>query len=153
WEELPATLADYVARDRRWCQGNLQHLRVALAEGFKPMSRLHMWVGAGSYLAGPAWFCFTVLGAALAATASGPLVPAVVALPLTLATATMLLAPRVFGVALTLKDPALRAAHGGAVRVVLSGLFELLLGSLLAPLLMVHHTRIVSSIVTGSAVR
>jgi membrane glycosyltransferase len=35
----------------------------------------------------------------------------------------------------------------------LSGVFELLLGSLLAPLLMVHHTRIVISIVTGSAVR
>jgi membrane glycosyltransferase len=153
WEELPATLADYVARDRRWCQGNLQHLRVALAEGFKPMSRLHMWVGAGAYLAGPAWFCFTVLGACLAATATHPLVPALVALPLTAATAVMLLGPRVFGVVLTLKDPTLRAAHGGVLRVLLSGVFELLLGSLLAPLLMVHHTRIVVSIVTGSAVR
>lgn len=153
WEELPATLPDYVARDRRWCQGNLQHLRVALAEGFKPMSRLHMWVGAGAYLAGPAWFAFTVLGACLAAASGQPLVPAQVALPLTAATACMLLGPRVFGVALTLKDPALRAAHGGTIRVLLSGVFELALGSLLAPLLMIHHTRIVFSIVTGSAVR
>jgi membrane glycosyltransferase len=153
WEELPATLADYVARDRRWCQGNLQHLRVAMAEGFKPMSRMHMWVGAGAYLAGPTWFCFTVLGAVLAATTKGPLVPALIALPLTAATAAILLAPRIFGVVLTLKDRELRAAHGGAVRVLLSGVFELALGSLLAPLLMVHHTRIVLSIVTGSAVR
>ena len=28
YEELPAKLRGYVARDRRWCQGNLQHLRL-----------------------------------------------------------------------------------------------------------------------------
>jgi membrane glycosyltransferase len=153
WEELPATLPDYVARDRRWCQGNLQHLRVAMAEGFKPMSRLHMWVGVGSYLAGPTWLCFTVLGAVLAATSGKPIVPASVALPITLATAVMLIGPRVMGVWATLRDRKARAAHGGVVRVILSGLVEIALGSLLAPLLMVHHMRIVMSIVTGSAVR
>jgi len=153
WEELPQSLPDYVARDRRWCQGNLQHLRVALAEGFKPMSRMHMWVGAGAYLAGPAWFCFTLLGAVLASAAHGPLVPAIVALPLMCATAGLLLMPRVLGVLSTLANARQRAAHGGALRVLLSGIFELALGSLLAPLMMVHHTRIVLSIVTGGAVR
>jgi membrane glycosyltransferase len=153
WEELPATLPDYVARDRRWCQGNLQHLRVALAEGFKPMSRLHMWVGAGAYLAGPAWFTFTVLGALLAAGSNGPLVPTAIALPLTIATALLLLAPRILGVVTTLAQPAQRRDHGGTLRILLSGVFELALGSLLAPLLMVHHTKIVLSIITGSSVR
>ena len=153
WEELPATLPDYVARDRRWCQGNLQHLRVALAEGFKPMSRLHMWVGAGAYLAGPAWFTFTVLGALLAAGSTGPLVPAAIALPLVITTALLLLAPRILGVISTLAQPAQRRDHGGALRVLLSGVFELVLGSLLAPLLMVHHTKIVLSILTGSSIR
>ena len=153
WEELPATLPDYVARDRRWCQGNLQHLRVALADGFKPMSRLHMWVGAGAYLAGPAWLLFSVLGAVLAATASRPLVPATVALPLTLATGALLLGPRIFGVISTLSDRELRAAHGGVLRVLLSGVCELALGSLLAPLMMLHHTKIVLSIITGGSVR
>lgn len=153
WEELPATLPDYVARDRRWCQGNLQHLRVALAEGFKPMSRLHMWVGAGAYLAGPAWFTFTVLGAVLAAGSTGPLVPAMIALPLTIATALLLLGPRILGIASTLAQPAQRRDHGGVLRVLLSGVFELALGSLLAPLLMVHHTKIVLSILTGSSIR
>jgi membrane glycosyltransferase len=153
WEELPATLPDYVARDRRWCQGNLQHLRIALAEGFKTMSRLHMWVGAGSYLAGPAWLCFTLLGALLAASSRAPLVPARFALGLTLATAVLLLGPRLMGLVTTLADRSQRAAHGGGLRLCFGVLFELGLGSLLAPLLMIHHTRIVGSIVAGTAVR
>ncbi|MEY4581798.1 MAG: glucans biosynthesis glucosyltransferase, partial [Pseudomonadota bacterium] len=130
-----------------------QHLRVALAQGFKPMSRMHMWVGAGAYLAGPAWLCFTVLGAVLAATTDHALVPTAIALPIMLATAAMLLGPRVFGVIATLAWRSRRVAHGGAFFVILSGLCELLLGSLLAPLMMVHHTRIVVSILTGSSIR
>jgi membrane glycosyltransferase len=124
-----------------------------MAEGFKPMSRLHMWVGAGAYLAGPAWFLFTVIGATLAAGKAGPLVPAAVALPLTILTASLLLGPRILGVVATLRDPVSRRDHGGVLRVLLSGVFELALGSLLAPLLMVHHTKIVLSIITGGSVR
>ena len=33
YEELPPTLLDAMKRDRRWCQGNLQHLRLLFAEG------------------------------------------------------------------------------------------------------------------------
>ena len=50
FEELPPTLIDYAKRDRRWCQGNLQHLRLLFARGFKAMSRLHLVMGLMSYL-------------------------------------------------------------------------------------------------------
>jgi membrane glycosyltransferase len=153
WEELPQSLPDYVARDRRWCQGNLQHVRIAMAEGLKPMSRLHMWVGAGSYLAGPTWLTFTLLGAYLAGSARHPLVESSVALALSAATALLLLGPRLLGWLATLMNREQRAAHGGGFRLTLSVVTELLVGSLLAPLLMIHHTKIVFSIVTGSAVR
>ena len=153
WEELPQSLPDYVARDRRWCQGNLQHVRIAMAEGFKPMSRLHMWVGAGSYLAGPTWLAFTLLGAYLAASARHPLVQPGIALALSAATALLLLAPRLLGWLATLMKREPREAHGGAFRLTVSVAFELLIGSLLAPLLMIHHTKIVFSIVAGTTVR
>ncbi|HEX4353297.1 MAG TPA: glucans biosynthesis glucosyltransferase MdoH, partial [Polyangiales bacterium] len=152
WEELPASLPDYVARDRRWCQGNLQHLRIALAEGFKPMSRLHMWVGAGSYLAGPTWFAFTLVGAVMAALSHRPLVPAAVALALTISTAALLLGPRLFALVAGLSNRDERAAHGGGFRLLLSVVFELVLGSILAPLLMIHHLKIVFSIVSGGTI-
>ena len=153
WEELPPSLPEYVARDRRWCQGNLQHLRIAVAEGLKPMSRLHMLVGAGSYLAGPAWLMFIALGVWLAHGVKRALVPSGMALVLTAATALLLLGPRVLGWLATLVDRQRRRGHAGALRLTAGVLVELALGSMLAPLLMLHHTRIVISILVGGAVK
>jgi len=153
WEELPPSLPEYVARDRRWCQGNLQHLRIAVAEGLQPMSRLHMLVGVASYIAGPAWLAFLITGVALAFDSQKPLVSAGLAVALTIATATLLLGPRVLGLLSTLLDGERRRAHGGALRLTASVFAELALGSLLAPLLMMHHTRIVFSILVGGAVK
>jgi membrane glycosyltransferase len=153
WEELPPTLPEYVARDRRWCQGNLQHLRIAVSEGLKPMSRVHMLVGAFAYLAGPIWLVFVTVGAILAATSASTLVAPRVAFILACATAATLLGPRLLGLISTLLDGPARRAHGGAIRVVLSVIVEGVFAAVLAPLLMVHHTRIVLSILMGRAVR
>ena len=45
YEELPANLRGYLARDRRWCQGNLQHVRLLTAKGLTAVSRLHLGDG------------------------------------------------------------------------------------------------------------
>ena len=37
YEELPPNVIDYAVRDRRWCQGNLQHLRLLPAKGLHPL--------------------------------------------------------------------------------------------------------------------
>ena len=50
FEETPATLIDYVIRDRRWCRGNLQHLRLLGTKGLHPVSRFHLFHGAVAYL-------------------------------------------------------------------------------------------------------
>jgi membrane glycosyltransferase len=54
-EEAPQTLASFHARDRRWCQGNLQHLRLLAEPGLDPVSRLHLALGVLSYLVAPIW--------------------------------------------------------------------------------------------------
>src|SRR5258705_363681 len=62
FEECPPSLLDYAARDRRWCQGNLQHLAVLPARGLHWVSRLHLLTGIGSYLTAPLWLLFLVFG-------------------------------------------------------------------------------------------
>ena len=49
WEEMPTNLVDLLGRERRWCQGNLQHLRVLPWPGLTPASRWHLAVGILSY--------------------------------------------------------------------------------------------------------
>ncbi len=63
YEEVPPTLIDYVLRDRRWCQGNLQHLALLDSRGFHTLSRFHLINGAMGYLMSPAWFLLLVVWA------------------------------------------------------------------------------------------
>jgi membrane glycosyltransferase len=150
FEGLPPTLVEYVARDRRWCQGNLQHLRVLGATGLRPMSRLHLMLGVAAYLAGPAWLLFLICGIALSQTRSA--VDVQLGVWVTACTAALLLVPRLLGLLVTAARAEARRAHGGILGLGFGLLFELVLAAALAPLLMLHHTRIVLSILFGNAV-
>ncbi|HET19906.1 MAG TPA: glucans biosynthesis glucosyltransferase MdoH [Chromatiales bacterium] len=56
WEEYPPSLTDDLKRDRRWCQGNLQHAGVMIAEGLPPMQRFLLINGIMSYTGSLLWF-------------------------------------------------------------------------------------------------
>ncbi len=61
-EGLPGNLVDFAQRDRRWAQGSLQHLRLLLTPGFRPISRLHFVTGAMGYLSSVFWFFLLMAG-------------------------------------------------------------------------------------------
>ncbi len=63
WEEMPTNLIDLLGRERRWCQGNIQHLRVLPWTGLTGASRWHLGVGILSYAMLPLWIAFLGLGA------------------------------------------------------------------------------------------
>src|SRR3989475_12236677 len=48
-------------RDRRWCQGNLQHLRLLFTEGLFGAHRALFLNGALSYMSALLWFVFLTL--------------------------------------------------------------------------------------------
>ena len=57
------TLIDLSTRDRRWCQGNLQHLRVLLArKACISTSRQHFVTGIMAYVASPLWMLQLFVG-------------------------------------------------------------------------------------------
>jgi membrane glycosyltransferase len=68
YEEGPPTLVDMLKRDRRWCQGNMQHFWLLFAKGWHPMSRLNFFHGILSYASSVLWFLFLLLATFLAAT-------------------------------------------------------------------------------------
>src|SRR5271170_4761138 len=61
YEEAPQALIENAQRERRWCQGNLQHTLVLFAKGLRGVSRLHLLLGIFGYLAGPLWLAFLLV--------------------------------------------------------------------------------------------
>ena len=53
FEAVPANMVDFASRERRWCQGNLQHLGVLPDRRLRPVGRFHLAYGVLHYLAAP----------------------------------------------------------------------------------------------------
>jgi len=165
FEESPPSLIDLAARDRRWCQGNLQHIRVLPSKGFVLASRQHFLTGIMSYLASPFWMAQLLVGIVLVLqskyirpeyfTADFSLFPAWPrfdyqrALRLFELTIAVLLAPKILGMIAALIDGPTRRGCGGAIRLVLSTLIEILISAALASIMMVIQSGAVLQILSG----
>ncbi|WP_342643254.1 glucans biosynthesis glucosyltransferase MdoH [Rhodoligotrophos ferricapiens] len=165
YEECPPSLIDLAGRDRRWAQGNLQHMKVIGAKGLCNMSRIHLLVGIMSYLASPLWLAMLTIGLVLATQAHfthpdyfpegfnlfprWPVFDSERALQLFGFTMAVLLFPKVLGVSAVLLNPSARQSCGGGLAVVLGMIAETLLSALIAPVMMLLQTRWVAEIVMG----
>lgn len=165
YEECPPTPVDYAARDRRWCQGNLQHIALLPTRGLHWVSRLHLMTGIGSYLTAPMWLAFLVFGIAIALQAqyvrpeyfpSGfslfPKWPAqdpVRAMWVFVGTMALLLLPKVLALMLLLVHGRLRRAFGGVLRTAAGAIVETVLSGLMAPAMMVFQSAAVVDILLG----
>ncbi len=165
FEQGPPTIIDLVVRDRRWCQGNMQHMAVLLkARGLTFTSRFHLITGIFSYLSSPLWLLFICIGMVLSlqnsflvpdyfgegATLfpSWPVIDSERALNLFMATMVILFTPKICGLIYGLSNRAWRKGVG-AWRTILGTLTETALSVLTAPMLMVTQTSAVVSVLSG----
>ncbi len=165
YEETPPTLIDHIQRDRRWCQGNLQHLKLLQAKGFRAISRFHLLHGAIGYLMAPIWFALLVIWALIGRgeeasvltyfSASNPLMPSwpdmseprhVLVILLIYA---MLLAPKLLAIVALPLTGSRFSDYGGGARFALSFISEIILAVLYAPILMVQQMIAVIRTVLG----
>ena len=168
YEESPPNLLDFATRDRRWCQGNVQHMPLIGTPGLHWLSRAHLMLGVLSYILSPLWFAalsFGVFSRLLlpglkkAAFRWADVQAAAHALVdwseiqatawAIILTTILLFGPKVLGTILVFRDPALRRAFGGRRRVLGSLTLEIFLSALVAPLLMFTQTRALIEILAG----
>lgn len=142
FEEAPADLAGFLARDARWCLGNLQHARLLGVPGAPLLARFNLLHGLASYLAAPVWLAILTVWLMLRSGQAGTGQDALGWLLLA-AVYGCLLAPKLMGLGLTLADPALRSTLGGARSVLLGGLCDVLHSVAYAPILMIQRTGMV----------
>ena len=165
YEEGPTSLPDMAVRDRRWCQGNLQHLAVLPGRGLHWVSRMHLLMGVGSYITAPIWLLFLIAGITLSLQArflppdyfpqgrslfpTWPVIDPVRSMWLFVGTMGVLLVPKLFAWIALLFDPEARRGCGGAVAALASIVCETLISGLLAPITMLRQSRDIVSIIAG----
>jgi membrane glycosyltransferase len=146
YEEAPPTVLDLARRDRRWCQGNLQHAGVLGAAGLHWVSRLHLLRGILSYLAAPLWLLLLCTGAGVWVEGGEshrlPSGPATWLFGLTMA---LLLVPKLLGAILAAR----RTPARGVATLVLSMMVEMVISTLVAPVMMLMQAAAVVDVLLG----
>jgi len=149
YEESPPTLIDHAIRDRRWCQGNLQHLRLLDTAGLHWISRLQLLMGASSYLTAPLWLFLLAIGAVQSLRVGGAIAGAATPGWLIGMTLILLFGTKLLALVWALFDRALVHRLGGW-RAILAGLLaEIPLSIVVAPIMMASQCLAIVEILSG----
>lgn len=166
YEEVPSNIVDYAIRDRRWLQGNIQHLGLLNVKGLKTANRLHFLFGAFAYISSLVLFCMLALGTADAFIRATSVPEFFVSqyqlfpswqvarqdmMMVTLwGTAALLFLPKLLGIVLAVVKRS--GEFGGVTSLLLSALVEVLTAIVIAPLMMFFHSYFVISVFIGRSV-
>lgn len=153
FEENPPSLVDFIRRELRWMNGNLQYLRLLGMPGLKPVSRIQLVLAILMYVSAPAWMGFILIGAAMAALPGQiSAVDPALGLGLFATILTLSLSPKIMGLAQVLARSERRAAYGGGARVAIGGLIEMLFSMLTAPIVALALTRFAVGLLFGQRI-
>ncbi|MEM1442063.1 MAG: glucans biosynthesis glucosyltransferase MdoH [Verrucomicrobiota bacterium] len=145
YEEGPQGVIESAQRDQRWCQGNLQHGLLLFARGLRGKTRVHLANGILGYLASPLWLLFmcVAFGKAFLDTPEGEGNPLIGGIPILIFTFILLFGPKLLALIELLFDSRRRKEFGGFLNAVTGAIVETFFSALLAPVLMMFHTKFV----------
>jgi membrane glycosyltransferase len=150
WEENPPTLLEFIRRDLRWAQGNMQYWPYLVMRGLRPVSRYQIAFAMLMFLGSPAWMGLLVLGS-LGVAFQGPanFIRPDAGMALFVITLIMWFAPKIATVLDVISRPALRNSFGGAGRFIASTFCETIFFLMLSPIMWVGHTIFLAGLVLG----
>ncbi|WP_420405651.1 glucans biosynthesis glucosyltransferase MdoH [Nisaea sp.] len=167
YEENPTNLPDFLTRDLRWCQGNMQYVKLflhpSLIRGVRPMGRLQLLLAILMYSGAPLWYAFMVLG--LVDLVFGPFesvtAPALDAVPgipgfglvLFVTVMAMTFAPKILGILDVALRRSARGSYGGMARILAGTLVELVFSMLVSPVAALAQTIFIGGLLFGKRIR
>jgi membrane glycosyltransferase len=151
WEENPPTLLEFIRRDLRWCQGNMQYWRFLLLPGLKPVSRYQLALAILMFIGSPAWIGLLVLGTLALAFSDTPasFIRADAGMALLACVLVMWFSPKIASAIDILLRPELRRAFGGTGLFIINYLIETVYSILLCPILWFGHTIFLTGLLFG----
>ncbi|PRX09323.1 UNVERIFIED_ORG: membrane glycosyltransferase [Martelella mediterranea] len=161
FEEGPQNVIDYAKRDRRWCQGNLQHIRLIHGPGLKGWNRFTFVQGVMAYVSSPLWMAFIAASIVAPLFAPppeyfpSPYLPAIfpraetaLAVTLLVGVGGLLIGPKLL-IALRSGITGEARRFGGFIAAFASTLVEIIWSSILAPITLMYQSRSVLQIIFG----
>jgi membrane glycosyltransferase len=134
-EENPPSLTDFIRRELRWCNGNMQYLKLLGLRGLAPVSRIQLYLAIQMYIAAPAWILFVLMSAGLASQSEQlEGMPVWGGLTLFAVLMTLNLMPKFMGLGQVLAEEARVESYGGRKRVIWGGVAEIFVSMLTAPI-------------------
>ena len=168
YEEAPQALIENAQRERRWCQGNLQHTLVLFAKGLRGVSRMHLILGIFGYVASPLWLAFLLTFdwiysyqqyTGLSDIVGNSFNPYLAdwsgtaqALLVFVICMVVIMLPKILSLVDLARDWPRRREYGGFIKATISVVGETIFSTLHAPLLMLWHTRFVLTNIAGIGV-
>ena len=151
WEENPPTLLEFIRRDLRWCQGNMQYWRFLSLPGLKPVSRYQLALAILMFIGSPAWIGLLVLGTLALAFSDTPasFIRADAGMALLVCVLVMWFSPKIASAIDILLRPELRRAFGGTGLFIINYVIETVYSILLCPILWFGHTIFLTGLLFG----
>jgi len=154
WEENPPTLVEFLRRDLRWCQGNMQYWHFLTWPGLRPVSRYQLVFAILMFLGSPAWIgmlVFGTLGMAFAANGADVIDPTL-GLWLLVLVYLMWFSP-IFATAIeVLLRPDERRAFGGTALFIVNIAIATTFSLLLVPIMWFGHTMFLVGLLFGRTI-
>ncbi|MGD1869315.1 MAG: glucans biosynthesis glucosyltransferase MdoH [Neomegalonema sp.] len=149
WEENPVTLLDFIKREQRWCNGNMQYGALLGAPGLTRTNRFQLLQAMLMYLSAPAWIAMIIFAAlkvvAPVEIAEGSMigqasVDATLAIALFATMVLMSLAPKLLGALDVALERGGVRRFGGPLRFASGLILDIVFGMLMAPVVAVQLT-------------
>lgn len=142
WEDNPPSLPEFMRRDLRWCQGNMQYWRLVTLPNLTPVSRYQLVLAILMFIGSPAWVGLLAFATAAlflcddpADIMRGDLGGVLIGWVL-----LMWFSPKIAGALDVLLAPRERRAFGGAGRFIVNFAIETVYSIVLCPILWISHT-------------
>lgn len=155
YEDNPPSVLEYMRRDVRWCQGNMQYVKLLGTPGLHTMSRFQLLWAILMFLGIPAWTLIIALlpVAAWQAVSIAEPFPAALAIGLYVAFFTMYLMPKLAGFVDVLATKGAAARYGGTLQFVRSAFVELIFSFLQGAVTTIKTTIFMIGLLFGTTVQ
>jgi membrane glycosyltransferase len=151
WEENPPTLSEYIRRDLRWCEGNLQYVNLLLLPNLRPVHRFQLILAIAMFLGSPAWLALIIIGTVAISMSTTPaaLVDVGYFSTLLLVTLVMWYLPKITGALDVLLQSSKSKCFGGRWHFSISLLLETVFSLLMTPIAWFNHSIFILGLAFG----